>query len=203
MANIYCIEYNPSTSVRHPNQPVGDDLFWANTKDMKRCTKCEMTKANTQYRKHVRYADGLLSWCNSCVSENRKLWRSNNKERNRAKNREYMTCERRKLWRKSYRKISQNVVSDRIRARLKCFIKSRGIRKKKASLELVGCTWSELREHLELQFKPGMSWKNYGAWHVDHIVPLSAFGSNLIDACHFSNLQPLWAIDNWIKSDKY
>jgi hypothetical protein len=66
----------------------------------------------------------------------------------------------------------------------------------------LGCSIAELKQHLESQFKPGMSWDNYGrnGWHIDHITPLCRF--NLQDeiefkkACHFTNLQPLWAGDN-------
>ena len=50
-----------------------------------------------------------------------------------------------------------------------------------------------------------MTWQNYGdGWHIDHIHPCAAF--DLTDpeqqkACfHWSNLQPLWAIDNFRKS---
>lgn len=67
----------------------------------------------------------------------------------------------------------------------------------------IGCTPAELMAHLEAQFQPGMSWDNRGAWHVDHIRPLASF--DLTDqqqrraACHFTNLQPLWAEENIAK----
>ena len=71
---------------------------------------------------------------------------------------------------------------------------------------LIGCSWEELRSHLEKQFKEGMNWENYGQWHIDHIIPLSLF--NLLNqeevkkAIHYSNLQPLWAIDNLKKGNR-
>lgn len=71
---------------------------------------------------------------------------------------------------------------------------------------LIGCSWEELRNYLEKQFKEGMTWENYGQWHIDHIIPLSSF--NLLDekevkkAIHYSNLQPLWAIDNLKKGNR-
>ena len=73
-------------------------------------------------------------------------------------------------------------------------------------MELIGCSISDLVKHLENQFIEGMSWKNYGKWHIDHIRPCASF--NLLNedeqrACfHYSNLQPLWAIDNLKKKDK-
>lgn len=55
-----------------------------------------------------------------------------------------------------------------------------------------------------------MSWDNYGQqvgkWNIDHIIPLSAFNlsdrNQLLKACHYSNLQPLWAVNNYSKGDK-
>jgi hypothetical protein len=67
-------------------------------------------------------------------------------------------------------------------------------------LQLVGCDLSFLRGYLESRFEPGMSWENYGEWHVDHIIPCAAFDfTNPVDAAHcyhYSNLQPMWARDN-------
>jgi 5-methylcytosine-specific restriction endonuclease McrA len=76
------------------------------------------------------------------------------------------------------------------------------------TVELLGCSIEDLRSHLEQQFTPGMTWDNYGVhgWQIDHIIPLSYF--NLSDpeqqkrAWHYTNLQPLWAVDNIRKSNK-
>jgi hypothetical protein len=75
-----------------------------------------------------------------------------------------------------------------------------------AILEL-GCDLDHLVKHLERQFKPGMTWNNYGKkWHIDHIRPLSSFDltdrEQLLEACNYKNLQPLWAKDNLVKQDK-
>jgi len=71
----------------------------------------------------------------------------------------------------------------------------------------LGCSIPELKLHLENQFQPGMSWENYGEWHIDHIRPLASFDladrEQFLQACHFSNLQPLWEEDNRKKADKY
>ncbi len=72
---------------------------------------------------------------------------------------------------------------------------------------LVGYGKYDLIAHLEAQFTEGMSWGNYGKWHVDHIIPQSRFNFNSYNDIDFkrcwslSNLQPLWAIDNTNKSD--
>lgn len=70
-------------------------------------------------------------------------------------------------------------------------------------LVLLGCSIPELRLHLEAQFKPSMSWGNYGAWHVDHIRPCASFDLAKPEeqrACfHYTNLQPLWGPENVAK----
>lgn len=68
---------------------------------------------------------------------------------------------------------------------------------------VLGCSPANLRNHIEQQFQPGMSWANYGSWHVDHIVPLRSADSvdALVQLCHYTNLQPLWAQDNRVKQD--
>jgi Zn ribbon nucleic-acid-binding protein len=76
--------------------------------------------------------------------------------------------------------------------------------KGKGGRELLGCSVLECRKHLERQFWPGMSWDNYGEWHVDHIRPCASFEDPADPRCwHFTNLQPLWAAENLAKSDKW
>lgn len=70
----------------------------------------------------------------------------------------------------------------------------------------LGCSLDYLKSHLESKFSNGMNWDNYGKWHIDHIRPLSSFDLTNKDefrvACHYTNLQPLWAVDNLLKSNK-
>ena len=72
--------------------------------------------------------------------------------------------------------------------------------KSKRTQEIVGCTFEELKIYIENQFTEGMSWDNYGidGWHVDHIKPLAVANSQeeIISLNHYTNLQPLWALDN-------
>lgn len=71
------------------------------------------------------------------------------------------------------------------------------------TMELIGCSVDQLKLHLETKFTPGMTWDNYGKWHVDHIKPCCAFDlTNEVEqrTCfHYSNLQPLWTKDNLSK----
>jgi len=73
---------------------------------------------------------------------------------------------------------------------------------------LVGYTIADLRLHLEKQFQPGMTWDNYGKWHIDHKIPRSVFNYETPEDIDFkkcfslNNLQPLWAEDNDKKGAK-
>jgi len=76
------------------------------------------------------------------------------------------------------------------------------------TVELLGCSIEYLRLYLEGQFTEGMTWDNYGrhGWHIDHIIPLSYFDFTDPEqqkrAWHYTNLRPLWAIDNLRKNNK-
>lgn len=73
----------------------------------------------------------------------------------------------------------------------------------------LGCSIEELKAYLESKFQEGMTWENHSqtGWHIDHIKPLSRFDlsdrEQFLEACHYSNLQPLWAGDNLSKSDNF
>lgn len=73
---------------------------------------------------------------------------------------------------------------------------------------MVDYTCAELMDHLERQFLPGMSWDNFGDWHIDHIIPIASFNFASPDDEEFkvcwalSNLRPLWKKENLSKSDK-
>lgn len=66
---------------------------------------------------------------------------------------------------------------------------------------------SEFKTRIESLFVDGMSWGNYGEWHIDHIKPVIAFINegvfdvNTINS--IENLQPLRAKDNLSKGGKY
>lgn len=75
--------------------------------------------------------------------------------------------------------------------------------KSKRTQEIIGCTYEELKTYIENQFTEGMSWDNYGVngWHVDHIKPLAMANNEeeIIASNHYTNLQPLWCLDNLSK----
>lgn len=93
-----------------------------------------------------------------------------------------------------------------LRNRLGQYLKLKKWNKKTNFSKYVGCSFSELKTHLEKQFQPGMTWENYGlfGWHIDHIIPLSSAKTEeeIFKLCHYTNLQPLWAKDNLSKASK-
>ena len=91
-----------------------------------------------------------------------------------------------------------------VRSRVYKIIKIKNINKQNKTFDIVGCSPIQLKEHLEKQFNDGMSWDNYGKWHIDHIIPLSSANNEdeVYKLCHHTNLQPLWAEDNLKKSNK-
>lgn len=109
-----------------------------------------------------------------------------------------------------YSKICKRIACA-IRGRYNLAIKAAMKNKKGSPIGDMGCTWDEFRVYFEKLFQPGMNWENWGRgagkWNIDHIKPLASF--DLEDeaehkkAVHYTNLQPLWAIDNIIKGAKY
>lgn len=78
------------------------------------------------------------------------------------------------------------------------------VKKSKRTEEILGCSFVEAKKYIETLFTEGMSWDNFGEWHIDHIVPISLAQSKeeAILFSHYTNLQPLWASDNLKKSNK-
>ncbi len=91
-----------------------------------------------------------------------------------------------------------------MRNRLNNFFKYKEKTKSKKTIELIGCSWEELKIHIENQFVDGMNWDRRNELHFDHIVPLASAKNEeeLIKLCNYKNLQPLWAVDNLKKGAK-
>lgn len=108
-----------------------------------------------------------------------------------------------KNYMKKYRKNSQVKILQSLRARLNQALN--GKRKELPTIKLLGCTVEDLKLYLSSKFQPGMAWDNYGrgGWEVDHIKPCSKFDLSKVEeqiiCFHYTNLQPLWKIDNLIK----
>lgn len=148
-------------------------------------------------------------WCSEACCTSAYYYRHH--ESNKAKKRLIPTKPYNSEYSKAYQKKRKHDTGYRILANLRSrmSVSLKRNTKKSSILKYFNCSIEELKLHLESKFKEGMSWENYGknGWHVDHIRPLSSFDlkieENLKIAWHYTNLQPLWAIDNIKKGDKY
>ena len=129
------------------------------------------------------------------------------KKRLAADNKRYRKKHRKKLTQKflNRRRTDPNFkILTLLRSRIGKALK--GHNKYSATVELLGCTIEELWTHLENKFTEGMTRENHGEWHVDHVIPCANF--DLTDpeqqkkCFHYTNLQPLWALDNLKKSNR-
>ena len=88
-------------------------------------------------------------------------------------------------------------------------LKRRGSSKSGSIMNSLPYSIEELKIHLESKFQPGMTWENYGKWHIDHAVPDSSFNydkmsdNGFLSSWALNNLQPLWATDNHKKYNKF
>lgn len=136
-----------------------------------------------------------------------KAYYAKNRAAVRERQHKYNLANRAKIaaWHKEYRKDPVHRLAHRLRNRLNFALKNNS--KKGSAVSLLGCTLEELKRYLESKWLPGMSWENWSkdGWHVDHVVPLASFDltdkEQLEKACHYTNLQPLWAKDNLRKGD--
>ena len=108
--------------------------------------------------------------------------------------------------REYFRNNIQARIGKNLRSRLQYAVKSQGGKKCDSSMNLTGADWQTLSAWIQNKFQSGMSWDNYGLWHVDHLIPCVAFDLTKPEqqrACfHYKNLQPLWGIENIKKGAK-
>jgi hypothetical protein len=194
--------------------------------ELKKCNKCNKFRDIIEFSKDCDKKDGLRTICKICGKkkylENRdkeiervKTYQNNNREivlkQKLISAKKYFIKNREKIkkYQKNYMSNRRKTdilfkLSDRLRSRLYGFLKKNCINKSNETFGLVGCTPQELKIHLEEKFAQGMSWDNQGKWHIDHKIPLSSAKTEeeLYNLCHFTNLQPMWAIDNIKKGSK-
>lgn len=181
------------------------------------CKKCASIKAKKRYdnlsekikiklrqESLQRYQDNREYYLSK-----QKEWLADNKEKRNKQQREYSykNRDKRNEYLKNKRKEDiQFRIRKNIRDRMRAAMDGRS--KSEHTMKLLGCSIEELKIHLEKQFTTGMGWDNYGkkGWHIDHILPCASFDLTNLDeqikCFHYSNLQPLWAKDNYKKRDK-
>jgi hypothetical protein len=141
------------------------------------------TKVKEQQRKYYENNKELFS-------KQAKLWTELNRDR------------RNEISKKHYNEYKTLMICRRL---IKRALKYLGTEKESTTIELLGYSPSQLKETIESKFIGGMSWDNYGEWHIDHIKPISSFDKTenpkVINS--LDNLQPLWAFDNLSKGSKF
>ena len=141
------------------------------------------------------------------LKQNQNEYRAANRDKSRAWDKKYRDANKAKIndkLRERRRNDPFRRLRDAIRGSIRAYLGSKKTRRG-STFEIVGCTPDFLRGHLERQFKDGMTWENYGShWHVDHRIPLASGNSadEIKGLSHWTNLQPLEALENIIKSDK-
>ena len=203
---------------------------------IKKCSGCQTPKDFSEFNKCKRGKFGLHNHCKLCQKNTKRNWYIKNREKELAKSKISSKSEKAKqyrkiqwkkykhilgplankrrrteeakvkarLQRKRWLSIPQNKIAQTLRGRIRVALK--GIAKLKSSEELTGCSFEQLKIHIEKQFKDGMTWNNYGKWHIDHIKPCVSFDltkQEEQEKCfHYTNLQPLWADENLSKGIK-
>lgn len=161
-------------------------------------------------RGHIeqRYVKG--GRCVECDKISSSNWKKNNPESNRLKAKRWRDNNPEKTKEinyKSYKKCLKNnteyKLAHNLRRRLYAAIKMNY--KTGSAVKDLGCTIEEFKSYLESKFEKNMSWENYGVeWQIDHIKPLATFNLNdrneLLKACHFTNMQPLFKKDHLHKT---
>jgi len=151
-------------------------------------------------KRYVEKKEQLLKQTNAYYHANKDLYKAN-----RIKNKEKLAIYHSKYMKDKRESDSTFRLTNSLRFRIYRLLKHSY--ETSSSLELVGCSIEELQTHLKKQFQEGMSFENYGEWHIDHIKPCASFDLSKEDeqreCFNYTNLQPLWAVDNLIKGARW
>ena len=188
-----------------------------------RCAKCANVLPRSAFYTRLTNKNGLMSYCKQCISvgvlqgnyrKSEKYKQTQKRyhdkynaeyyQRNKESFRTYKqkTIDRqRNIDRSRYANDTQFKMKKILRGRLSCALKILTAYKSPDTMTLLGCSIDDFKKHIEQKFQAGMSWENHGKiWHVDHVLPCASFDLTVPEqqrTCfHYSNLQPLWAIDN-------
>jgi hypothetical protein len=150
------------------------------------------------------------------VSQRNKEYRENNKEKVAEQKRRYYENNREKENRRKNEWVRERKKTDmffklrlNIRTLIGSSIRNAGFRKSQLRLKkteiILGCKIEDFIKYIESKFLEGMNWGNRGEWHIDHIRPasLAKTEEEIIELNHYTNLQPLWAVDNFKKGNRF
>lgn len=165
----------------------------------KKCCSCKKEKKLNKFYKHPHAKYERQSECIDCRKQTNKRFEYKTKEQ-----KIHARKRRNKQQREKYNKNIDFKLKMLYRNRIYCALKDNV--KSNTTENLLGCSINKLKQYLEEQFKEGMNWDNYGEWHVDHIKPCASFDltdkEQQKECFHYTNLQPLWAEENYKKHAK-
>jgi hypothetical protein len=186
--------------------------------ETKVCCKCKIEKSYSDFNISKRNKSGIRGECRDCqkliylnkseyYKEKRKQRYLQNPKKELSRNRKYYENKKSQIIEtiRNKKKSDEMLrVSSNLRSRISQFVKSNKLHKDNKTLVMLGIDLPNFKKYLEEQFKPGMCWGNYGKWHIDHIIPLfyAKTTEDLNKLCHYTNLQPLWGIENSSKRNK-
>jgi hypothetical protein len=198
-------------SCRNKQRAARAKKYYPVSVETKTCRKCGETKSHTEFGVDPSRTDGLHAYCKSCRSKTAKNDYVQNRESKIESSSNYYRENKTKVIKSQNKRVKVRLKADpkfllkrRLRNRLYCALRSKGWGKNNKFKEYIGCTQDELKMHIEKQFTFGMSWENAGQWHIDHVKPLSSAQTEqeMYELCHYTNLQPMWALDNIRKGNK-
>lgn len=178
-------------------------------KGKSQCKSCKSAYRKAYYEKN-KEQENIKCWLranpNKAISE-RIPYKSQDKsgtpwrERNIAEYREYQ----RNYQANKLKLDPLFALKKRVRQNIRRALVVGKLSKKSKTVEILGCSFDDFYTHIEKQFNTGMSWENMNLWEIDHIIPLSWAKSEteILTLSRYSNLQPLWKIDNRVKSNRY
>lgn len=184
--------------------------FGKGTKNCKKCTKDYYSNYNKKYYELNR--EKIIEQVKEYTKNNdKKEYLKDYYHKNKEKNKIYreLNKERYRELRKKYRESKKSdpiyLVGLRTRKMISKLIKRNGYTKKSKTQEILGIDFEGFKIYIENLFTDGMSWSNFGEWHLDHKIPIS-WGKDeddIIKLNHYTNLQPLWAEENLSKGNRY
>lgn len=187
---------------------------------MKTCKICKVTKELTEFNPASKYKDKIYyrGECKPCnlltqSSNNAAQIKYRESEKGKLNKNRHKKTRKYRLQQNQYEKERRDRDSlykckKNLRDRLNKALKVNSWKKDTHFSEYIGCSQEELKLHIEKGFIENMIWDNYGHgigfWTIDHIIPLSSAKTEeeMYKLCHYSNLQPMWYLDNIKKSNK-
>jgi len=202
---------------------------------MKTCSVCKALLSFGSFSKNKRSKDGFKTACKKCITErerdSQKEYRDKNKDKYFTYNKNWYKNNKdiKQEYDKQYYQLNKSKIStrkninDKNRYKIDPCFKLRslishainyGLKLKQSDKNNVSClkslfyTIQELKDHLEKQFEPWMTWNNHGQydiktwknddrstwkWNIDHIIPQSDL---LYSSMEDDNFKKCWALNN-------